>query len=179
MTTWKCHRDYSRGIVPVGRPLSHVKLYILDSRRNPVPVGVPGELYVGGIAVGRGYLNRPELTAETFVADPFSEQAGDRLYRTGDRCRWLPDGNIEFLGRRDGQVKIHGSRIELGEVEAALMGHPGVAQAAVVARTPAVGSKYLAAYVVPRNGQRRRARRPGRNSSRSCVASCAPRCPTT
>ena len=153
VTTWKCARDYSRGIIPIGRPLSQVKLYILDSRRNPVPVGVPGELYVGGIAVGRGYLNRPELTAETFVADPFSGQAGDRLYRTGDRCRWLPDGNIEFLGRRDGQVKIHGSRIELGEVEAALMGHAGVAQAAVVARTPAVGGKYLAAYVVPRNGQ--------------------------
>ena len=105
VTTWKCARDYSRGIIPIGRPLSQVKLYILDSRRNPVPVGVPGELYVGGIAVGRGYLNRPELTAETFVADPFSGQAGDRLYRTGDRCRWLPDGNIEFLGRRDGQVE--------------------------------------------------------------------------
>jgi amino acid adenylation domain-containing protein len=152
VTTWKCRRDYPRGVIPIGRPLSHIKLYILDGRRNPVPVGVPGELYIGGIAVGRGYLNRPELTAETFLADPFSNQAGDRLYRTGDRCRYLPDGNIEFLGRRDGQVKIHGSRVELGEVEAALTGHPGVAQAAVVARTPALGSKYLAAYVVPRDG---------------------------
>ena len=140
------------GVIPIGRPISHVKLYILDGRRNPVPVGVPGDCTSAASPWG-GYLDRPELTAETFLADPFSERAGDRLYRTGDRCRYLPDGNIEFLGRRDGQVKIDGSRIELGEVEAALTGHPGVAQAAIVAQTPAVGSKYLAAYVVPRNGQ--------------------------
>ncbi|MGD0901138.1 MAG: amino acid adenylation domain-containing protein, partial [Thermoguttaceae bacterium] len=150
VTTWKCSLDYQRGIIPIGRPIANVRLYILDAQRNPVPIGVPGELYVGGVAVARGYLNRPELNAERFLPDPFSGAAGDRIYRTGDRCRWLPDGNIQFLGRRDGQVKIHGGRLELGEVEAAINRHPGVAQAAVVVRQSSPDYRYLAAYVVPR-----------------------------
>ena len=150
VTTWKCRLDYERGTIPIGRPISNVRLYVLDAQCKPVPVGVSGELYIGGVAVGRGYLNRPELNAERFLPDPFSGVAGNLIYRTGDRCRWLPDGNIEFLGRRDGQVKIHGARIELGEVEAAISVHPQVAQAAAVARQSSPGLLYLAAYVVPR-----------------------------
>ena len=150
VATWKCRRDYPRGIIPIGRPISNVRLYVLDAARKPVPVGVPGELYIGGVAVGRGYLNRPELNAERFLPDPFGSSEADRVYRTGDRCRWLPDGNLEFLGRRDGQVKIHGARVELGEVEAVICGHPNIAHAAVVARESSPGLHYLAAYVVPR-----------------------------
>ncbi len=150
VTTWKCRRGDDRGTIPIGRPIANVRLYILDAERNPVPIGVPGELYIGGVAVARGYLNRPELNAERFLPDPFSGVAGDTIYRTGDRCRWLPDGNVEFLGRRDGQVKIHGGRLELGEVEAAIGRHPAVAHAAVVVRHSSPDYKYLAAYVVPR-----------------------------
>jgi amino acid adenylation domain-containing protein len=150
VAVWKCRLDYQRGIIPIGRPIANVRLYVLDAERNPVPVGVPGELYIGGVAVARGYLNRPELSTERFLPDSFSGIAGDLLYRTGDRCRWLPDGNIEFLGRRDGQVKIHGGRLELGEVEAAISRYPAVAHAAVVVRQSSPDYKYLAAYVVPR-----------------------------
>ena len=152
VSAWACTRDVSRSVVPIGRPISNVQLYVLDARMEPVPIGVHGELYIGGVAVGRGYHARPELTAERFVPDPFSSEPGARLYRTGDRTRYLPDGSIDFLGRFDHQVKLRGNRIELGEIEAALGGNPAVGEAAVLVREDASGSPRLVAYVVPRQG---------------------------
>ncbi|HEX8149208.1 MAG TPA: amino acid adenylation domain-containing protein [Pyrinomonadaceae bacterium] len=137
------------GTLPLGRPVHNTRVYVLDSGRRPVPVWAPGELYVGGDNVTRGYLNRPALTAERFVPDPFSGEPGARLYRTGDLARYLPDGRVEFLGRVDHQVKIRGYRIEPGEVEAALAAHEGVRECVVVAREDgAAGEKRLVAYVV-------------------------------
>jgi aspartate racemase len=135
--------------IPIGRPISNTRVYILDRHRQPVPVGISGELYIGGDGLARGYLNDPRLTAERFLPDPFSDNPSDRLYRSGDICRYRADGNIEFLGRADDQVKIRGHRIEPGEVEAALKMLPSIRNAAVVVREDPSGDKRLVAYWVP------------------------------
>jgi amino acid adenylation domain-containing protein len=134
--------------VPIGRAIANTRAYVVDGGFQPVPAGTPGELVVGGPGLARGYLDRPDLTAEKFVPDPLSGELGQRLYRTGDRVRWLPGGALEFLGRRDGQVKVRGFRIELSEIEAALVRHPAVRQAVVAVYEPAPGERRLVAYPV-------------------------------
>ncbi|KAF9210229.1 hypothetical protein BGZ59_009710, partial [Podila verticillata] len=150
-TSWRCPVDYKSDIVPIGRPVIHSRVYVLDAYRQPVPLGATGELYIGGVAVARGYLNRPELTAERFLPDPFSEMRDARMYRTGDLGRYLPDGNLVHLGRTDDQVKIRGFRIELGEIESCLLEHDWVSEAAVLA-LDAGDDKQLVAYVVAKPG---------------------------
>jgi amino acid adenylation domain-containing protein len=152
-TTFTCcypiprNLDDSQHAIPIGRPISNTQVYILDARLKPVPIGVVGELYIGGDGLARGYLNRPELTAECFIANPLTGTPGERLYKTGDRVRYLADGTIDFIGRTDDQVKIRGFRIELGEIEASLSRHPQVQDSLVMVREEA-GDKRLAAYVV-------------------------------
>jgi amino acid adenylation domain-containing protein len=157
-TVWAtAHRfapgDGASGLVPIGRPIPGTKAYVLDPRGNEVPAGVTGELYLGGARVARGYHGRPDLTAERFVADPFAAAPGARLYRTGDLVRWRADGALECLGRVDGQVKVRGHRVELGEVEAALAAHPGVREAAAAVKAGPGGEGRLIAYLVAAPGE--------------------------
>jgi amino acid adenylation domain-containing protein len=152
-STFEIHRvaDDDRSI-SIGRPIANTKIYILDARGEPVPIGVAGEIHIGGAGVARGYLNRPESTAQRFVNDPFSDDLDARMYKTGDLGRWRSDGNIEFLGRNDFQVKVRGFRIELGEIEARLVAGPGVHEAVVLAREDSAGGKRLVAYVTEHPG---------------------------
>jgi len=152
-TSWKCPQNFTGDVVPVGRPLANKKVYILDSHQQPLPLGAIGELYIGGVGVARGYLNQPELTAKAFLPDPFFGDKDARMYKTGDLARYLPDGNIVFLGRNDHQVKIRGFRIELGEIEARLEDHPLVRSAAVITRGSG-SDKQLVAYVVAKHDDR-------------------------
>jgi amino acid adenylation domain-containing protein len=151
VTAWECSLEDDSPRVPIGRPISNICMYVLDPRQRPVPLGVIGEVCIAGIGVGRGYLNRPELTAERFLRDPFSSDRQARLYRTGDLGRWRTDGALEYLGRNDTQIKIRGFRIELGEIEARIAQHEQVKETVVLAREDVAGEKRLVAYLTPIN----------------------------
>lgn len=152
VTCWTCERNHDRQSVPIGKPIANTQIYVLDEFTEPAPVGVPGELYIGGAGLSRGYFGQVGLTAQRFIPNPFSAVPGERLYRTGDLARYLPDGNIEFLGRIDNQIKLNGHQVEPGEIEEAIQSYPGVQRAVVVADEEK-GIKRLVAYVVVRVGQ--------------------------
>lgn len=152
VTHWKCVPDKHPGLVPIGRPIANTAIYILDAHGEPVPIGVAGEIHIGGAQVSRGYFGRPELTAERFVLDPFDPSRRGRLYRTGDLGRWLDDGAVEYLGRNDFQVKIRGLRVELGEIEAHIAACENVREVVVLAREDSHGDKRLVAYCVAQPG---------------------------
>jgi amino acid adenylation domain-containing protein len=149
VTAWTCQRWSDQQIVPIGRPIANIQIHLLDAHLNPVPIGVSGEIHIGGIGLARGYLNRPELTAERFIPNPFAQNKdfSARLYKTGDLARYLPDGTIEYLGRIDHQVKVRGFRIELGEIESAIQEYPHVRECVVVVREDIPGDKRLVAYL--------------------------------
>ncbi|MGB9123852.1 MAG: amino acid adenylation domain-containing protein, partial [Candidatus Angelobacter sp.] len=151
VTFWRCQPKDAGATVPIGRPISNTQMYVLDDGLEPVCGGAAGQLYIAGTGLARGYLRRPDLTAKSFLPNPFSTGPGERLYRTGDMARWRPDGNLEFLGRGDHQVKIRGYRIELGEIEAVLLEQSGVEQAVVVVRQDQSGGQRLVAYVAAKN----------------------------
>ena len=151
VTHWNCERCGDRKPVPIGTPITNTNIYLLDDCLRPVPQGAHGELHIGGVGLARGYLRRPDLTSEKFVPDPIGDKPGERLYKTGDRARYRPDGVIEYLGRLDHQVKVRGFRIETGEIEAALSTHSGVGEAVVIAREDFSGDKQMVAYIVPKN----------------------------
>ncbi|ACC84846.1 non-ribosomal peptide synthetase [Nostoc punctiforme] len=157
-TTFTCCYDIKAPLkpgasIPIGRPIANTQVYILDSHLQPVPIGITGELYIGGDGLAREYFNRPDLTAERFIANPFSPDSQSRLYKSGDLARYLPDGKIEYLGRIDNQVKVSGFRIELGEIEIALLQYPAVKEAVVIVREDAPGEKVLVGYFVAETGQ--------------------------
>jgi|GEM_PF-1333719 len=154
VTAWRCERNTNSRIVPIGYAIANTQIHILDKQLQPVPVGVPGELHIGGVQLAQGYLNRPELTAEKFIPNPISQNPADRLYKTSDLARYLPDGAIEYLGRIDHQVKIRGLRIELGEIEAVLAQHPVITECVVIVREDMPGDKRIVAYVVTDQQQR-------------------------
>lgn len=148
VTHWECTPESTKNVIPIGRPITNIQTYILDEAMVPVPAGETGELHIGGVGLARGYWNRPELTQERFVKDPFSQEPGARLYKTGDLARNLPDGSIEYLGRLDFQIKLRGFRIELGEIEAVLLKRAGVLDATVIATDEALDERQLIAYLV-------------------------------
>ncbi|AVH69219.1 non-ribosomal peptide synthetase [Nostoc sp. 'Lobaria pulmonaria (5183) cyanobiont'] len=155
VTFWQCQDNLTnQTTVPIGRPIANIQIYLLDKYFNPVAFGVAGEVYIGGVGVGRGYLNRPDLTSEKFIPNPFNKETAARLYKTGDLARYLPNGEIEYIGRIDHQVKIRGFRIELGEIEALITQHPAVQETVVVVSDDAEDSKRIIAYVVPQKEQK-------------------------